>query len=141
MRSYISAILCLLLLMPIKASSSRNVGPIELYRVATLNTWYIHLHHVLRGLLISKDRSIRMSAIAQYFTNTLSLNHPDAVLMQELWVESDYEQMAAGLRDTYPYSQYFPAGIVGSGQACFSRFPIVSIRYAKTIVYTLFGCV
>ena len=73
-----------------------------------------------------------MHAIANKFADS----NFDILLVQELWVESDYTQMASAMHDKFPFSQYFPAGIVGSGQACFSRWPIVDIDYRR---YSLAG--
>ena len=91
-------------------------------QVASLNTW---------GLIFTPFRLPRMQAIADKFSNS----DFDILVMQELWVESDYTQMASAMHNRFPFSQYFPAGIVGSGQACFSRWPIVDIDYR-----TVFTC-
>ena len=92
-------------------------------QVASLNTW---------GLILAPFRSSRMQAIANKFVGS----DFDVLLVQELWVESDYTKMASAMHDRFPFSQYFPAGIVGSGQACFSRWPIVDIDYRR---YSLAG--
>ena len=92
-------------------------------QVASLNTW---------GLIFTPFRLSRMQAIADKFANS----DFDLLLMQEVWVESDYTQMASAMHSRFPFSQYFPAGIVGSGQACFSRWPIVDIDYRR---YSLAG--
>lgn len=92
-------------------------------RVASLNTW---------GLLISKQRALRMSAIASYF----SKSDLDIVLLQEVWLESDYTSLDQSMHAAFPYSQYYPAGIFGSGLAIFSRFPIVDVGFMR---YSLAG--
>ena len=43
------------------------------------------------------------------------------VLLQEVWVEEDYEAVRALVSDTFPHSHFFENGIIGSGTCVFSR--------------------
>lgn len=84
------------------------------FRVATFNVW---------GLIIAKNRAQRIDAIARYFSkNPRDL---EVVALQELWVMEDYRTLKAALSLAFPYSHYFDSGVVGSGLAIFSRYPIV----------------
>ena len=81
-------------------------------RVFTLNCW---------GLFgISKYRRERMAAIGSH----LSRGEHDVVLLQEVWVEEDYETIRALVSDTFPHSHFFENGIIGSGTCVFSRVQI-----------------
>ena len=83
-------------------------------KVATFNIW---------GLLTSKDRSERVSAITRYFTkNPRSL---DILCLQELWMSDDYRTIRAALNLEFPHAHYFKSGVVGSGLAVFSKYPII----------------
>lgn len=83
----------------------------EEIKVATFNVW---------GLYISKDRKIRMKAIAEHLRTT-----DYAIIgLQEVWVRKDYEYLAKELSMAFPYSYYFKSGQMGSGMATFSKYPI-----------------
>jgi endonuclease/exonuclease/phosphatase family metal-dependent hydrolase len=89
-----------------------NTPKIQL-RVATFNVW---------GLVIAKSRVDRIEAIARYFSrNPRDL---EVVAFQELWMMEDYRTLKAALSLSFPYSHYFMSGVVGSGLAIFSRYPI-----------------
>ena len=82
-------------------------------KVATFNIW---------GLLTSKDRSERVSAISRYFTkNPRGL---DILCLQEVWMADDYRTIRAALSLEFPHAHYFKSGVVGSGLAIFSKYPI-----------------
>lgn len=82
-------------------------------KVATFNIW---------GLIIAKDRADRVSAIARYFTkNPRGL---DILCLQELWMADDYRTLRAALSLEFPHAHYFKSGVVGSGLAIFSKYPI-----------------
>ena len=92
--------------------SRRNTNTYQL-KVASFNIW---------GLITSKDKSARISAITRYFTkNPRGL---DILCLQELWVAEDYRTVRAGLSLEFPHAHYFKSGVVGSGLAIFSKFPI-----------------
>ena len=82
-------------------------------KVATFNIW---------GLITSKDRPARIDAITRYFTkNPRGL---DILCLQELWMADDYRTVRAALSLEFPHAHYFKSGVVGSGLAVFSKFPI-----------------
>jgi endonuclease/exonuclease/phosphatase family metal-dependent hydrolase len=62
--------------------------------VLTLNIW---------GLLISKDRSVRVQKICEYLNNAAV----DIILFQEVWMSSDYDYMVDHLNETYPFYTYY----------------------------------
>ena len=96
-------------------------------RVFTLNCW---------GLFgISKYRRERMAAIGSY----LSRGEHDVVLLQEVWVEEDYETIRALVSDTFPHSHFFDNGIIGSGTCVFSRVQIhdATFQPIMSAVWTL----
>ena len=111
---------------PFKSNSitspfSRNTAPFAdpfrtlnyKLKVATFNVW---------GLVTSKDRDARISAITRYFTkNPRGL---DIICFQELWMADDYRTVRAALSLEFPNAHYFKSGAVGSGLAVFSKFPI-----------------
>lgn len=82
-------------------------------KVATFNIW---------GLVTAKDRLARLDAITRYFTkNPRGL---DIICLQELWMADDYRTVRAALSLEFPHAHYFKSGVVGSGLAVFSKFPI-----------------
>lgn len=82
-------------------------------KVATFNIW---------GLITAKDRPARIDAITRYFTkNPRGL---DILCLQELWMADDYRTIRAALSLEFPHAHYFKSGVVGSGLAVFSKFPI-----------------
>ena len=74
-----------------------------------------------RGLAISPYRSARIEALVQ----KLSQEDYDIVGLQEVWMRSDYEKLRMRLKPHLSHSIYHYSGVVGSGLAFFSRFPIV----------------
>lgn len=83
-----------------------------IFSVLTLNCWGLKW--------ISKNRSIRFKAICEYLKQGLY----DFIFLQEVWIESDYRLFVSQLKDALPYSQFFEAGMVGSGLCVFSKVPI-----------------
>ena len=87
--------------------------------VLTLNTW---------GLLyISKDLEERMNALA----DELAKGHYHLVHLQEVWSTRHYEVIRERVRKVLPYAHYFHSGLIGSGCATFSHFPIVDAFFHK----------
>ena len=83
-------------------------------KVASFNIW---------GLITAKDRPERVSAITRYFTkNPRGL---DILCLQEVWMADDYRTIRAALSLEFPHAHYFKSGVVGSGLAIFSKYPIV----------------
>jgi sphingomyelin phosphodiesterase 2 len=85
--------------------------------ILTLNVWGIPF--------ISKDKDTRIKNIAQF----LSKSDYDLVSLQELWSDNDYEYLKSVLKLAFPYFHYFHSGVVGSGLAIFSRWPVISVFY------------
>lgn len=82
-------------------------------KVATFNIW---------GLVTSQNRESRVSAITRYFAkNPRGL---DILCLQELWMADDYRTVRAALSLEFPHAHYFKSGVVGSGLAVFSKYPI-----------------
>lgn len=86
--------------------------PGHTFKVATLNCW---------GLwLIGRRRESRFAAIAEH----LNQARYDAVCLQEIFIESDWKRLCEACVNVLPYAYRWKSGVVGSGLAVFSRFPI-----------------
>lgn len=94
--------------------------PSEL-KIATFNVW---------GLYISRNRVIRMKAIAE----KLRQSDYSIIGLQEVWIRKDYEFLAEELRLTFPYSYYFKSGQMGSGMVTFSKFPIKQAMFHRFLL-------
>ena len=66
---------------------------------------------------LSKSTAVRSRDITEYQPR----GEHDVVLLQEVWVEEDYEAVRALVSDTFPHSHFFENGIIGSGTCVFSR--------------------
>ncbi|OCF74859.1 inositol phosphorylsphingolipid-phospholipase C [Kwoniella mangroviensis CBS 8886] len=98
--------------------------PDRTLKVLTFNVW---------GLaIVSKDRQVRIKAIAEY----LASSNYDIVCLQELWVYKDFEIVREKVRRNLPFSRFFHTGALGSGLAIFTRFPLIS---AQALPYSLSG--
>lgn len=82
-------------------------------KVFTLNCWGI--------FGVSTHRVVRMRAIAQHLANS----DYDLVLLQEVWVPSDFEHICKVTRDVLPFTHFFDQGIIGTGTCVLSKVPIV----------------
>ncbi|XP_058818342.1 putative neutral sphingomyelinase isoform X2 [Topomyia yanbarensis] len=82
--------------------------------ILTLNIWGIPY--------ISKDRKVRVNAIG----DVLSSGNYDVVSLQEVWSDGDYQYLKNRVEGVLPFAHYFYSGVVGSGLAVFSKYPIVS---------------
>ncbi|XP_055542294.1 putative neutral sphingomyelinase [Wyeomyia smithii] len=82
--------------------------------ILTLNIWGIPF--------ISKDREVRVQAIG----DVLASGNYDIVSLQEVWSDNDYQYLRKRVEGVLPFAHYFYSGVVGSGLAVFSKFPIVS---------------
>lgn len=88
-------------------------------KVLTLNTW---------GLLyVSKDVEIRMEHIG----SELAKGEYDIVALQEVWSLRHYESIVEKVKEKLPYAYYFHSGVIGSGCATFSKYPIIDTFYHK----------
>jgi sphingomyelin phosphodiesterase 2 len=54
-------------------------------------------------------------------SNFQSTSEYDIVLLQEVWLASDFEHIGHLVRDAFPFSHHFNAGIVGSGTCIFTK--------------------
>ena len=91
----------------------------EPLRVLTLNTW---------GLLyISKDLEERMSAIA----DELAKGRYHLVHLQEVWSHRHFQLIEQRVKSVLPYAHYFHSGLIGSGCATFSHYPIIDTFFHK----------
>uniref|UniRef100_A0A2M4AND1 sphingomyelin phosphodiesterase n=2 Tax=Anopheles triannulatus TaxID=58253 RepID=A0A2M4AND1_9DIPT len=82
--------------------------------ILTLNIWGIPY--------ISKDREVRVKAIG----DVLASGNYDIVSLQEVWSDGDYQALKQRVENVLPFCHYFYSGVVGSGLAILSRYPIVS---------------
>ncbi|XP_052865505.1 putative neutral sphingomyelinase isoform X1 [Anopheles cruzii] len=82
--------------------------------ILTLNIWGIPY--------VSKDREVRVKAIG----DVLASGNYDLVSLQEVWSDSDYQYLRQRVENVLPFCHYFYSGVVGSGLAILSRYPIVS---------------
>ncbi|XP_039440252.1 putative neutral sphingomyelinase [Culex pipiens pallens] len=82
--------------------------------ILTLNIWGIPY--------VSKDRAVRVEAIGE----VLASGNYDIVSLQEVWSESDYRYLKERAAAALPFAHYFYSGVVGSGLAVLSKYPIVS---------------
>lgn len=85
--------------------------------VLTLNIWGIPY--------VSKDRAVRVEAIG----DVLSSGNYDIVSLQEVWSDSDYQYLKKRVEGVLPFAHYFYSGVVGSGLALLSKYPIVSALF------------
>ncbi|KAK4687628.1 sphingomyelin phosphodiesterase 2, partial [Tremellales sp. Uapishka_1] len=93
-------------------------------KVLSFNVW---------GLaFVSKDRKIRIKAIAEY----LASSSFDIVCLQELWIYKDFEIVREEVLQNLPFSRFFHTGALGSGLAIFTRYPLIS---AQALPYSLSG--
>lgn len=82
--------------------------------ILTLNIWGIPY--------VSKDRTVRVEAIG----DVLASGNYDIVSLQEVWSDSDYQYLKKRVEGVLPFAHYFYSGVVGSGLALLSKYPIVS---------------
>lgn len=85
--------------------------------VLTLNIWGIPY--------VSKDRAVRVEAIG----DVLASGNYDIVSLQEVWSDSDYQYLKKRVEGVLPFAHYFYSGVVGSGLALLSKYPIVSALF------------
>jgi len=83
-------------------------------KALTLNCWGLYEP-------ISKLRTSRIKAIGE----ELAKSEYDIVMLQEIWIESDYELLCSLVLKTMPYVHYFHSGMFGSGLCIFSKYPIM----------------
>lgn len=92
--------------------------------IITLNCWALKF--------ISKQTDARIAHIARRLEKSTS----DIICLQEIWQERHWLQVKKLLSKTHPYAKYYYSGMMGSGLAILSRFPI---RQTEMRPYTLNG--
>ncbi|RCI15719.1 hypothetical protein L249_3444 [Ophiocordyceps polyrhachis-furcata BCC 54312] len=96
----------------ISTSTSTTTLPTEL-TILTLNCW---------GLLhISSDRKQRLEEIGRQIGSAAEAH---IVCLQECWVEADFEAIRQSTRQLLPHARLFRSGVLGSGLAILSRWPL-----------------
>lgn len=80
-------------------------------KVLTLNCWGVFIPFG------SQHRNERISAIAL----ELSKGEYDIVILQEIWLQSDYDKLCTKILPVMPYTHYFHSGMFGSGVCLFSK--------------------
>jgi len=86
--------------------------------VLTLNCWGL-------GLGISKDRVERMNSISEYIAS----QDYDIVLLQEVWIRTDFENIRSKINSVLPYCHFFDNGIIGTGTCMFSKVRINDVTF------------
>ncbi|KAJ9525799.1 hypothetical protein QJQ45_009322 [Haematococcus lacustris] len=101
-------------------SPSRQRDHATVLTVLTLNTW---------GLwLVSKVRKQRMQQLCRWLEQAAE----DVVLLQEVWVDSDAEQLMSRARGSgLAHSIHFKSGMFGSGLVTLSRHPILAWGFQR----------
>ncbi|BFZ64942.1 phospholipase C type enzyme [Saitoella coloradoensis] len=69
---------------------------------------------------VSKHRSIRLRTIA----SILSTTSYDIILLQEVWVESDFKHLAQTCSSTFPHAKFYNSAVLGGGLVVLSKWPI-----------------
>ncbi|OLL26819.1 Inositol phosphosphingolipids phospholipase C [Neolecta irregularis DAH-3] len=87
--------------------------------ILSLNVWGLKY--------ISSHRLSRIKAIA----HSIRSSTYDVLLLQELWVLSDYTYLQTQISHLFPYSHHYASGLFGSGLAIFSRFEIVDTEFTE----------
>lgn len=78
-------------------------------RVFTLNIWG------LKG--VSAKRSERVKEIGEW----LAASEFDVVLLQEVWLQEDFDSLRRAVRGRFQHAHFFDNGIIGTGTCIFSR--------------------
>ncbi|CAH8677989.1 unnamed protein product [Schistosoma rodhaini] len=86
----------------------------EKFKVLTFNCWAVFFP----SSTVRKED--RVNAIA----SKLSVGDFDVILLQEIWLESDYRKLRNILDEKYPYSNYFYCNLIGTGMCIFSKWTI-----------------
>ncbi|KAK7497288.1 hypothetical protein BaRGS_00011582, partial [Batillaria attramentaria] len=86
----------------------------EKLKILTLNCWGVPVP------VVCKLRPQRMAAIAE----ELSKGEHHIVVLEEIWLKSDFQLISETVCNVYPNSHYFYSGAIGSGVCVFSKLPI-----------------
>lgn len=87
-------------------------------RIITFNTW---------GAPYARDREARFSRIGEAARQFA----PDIVAFQEVFSRDHYATIVQALARDLPFHHYFTSGVIGSGLATFSRYPIVDAIFQR----------
>ncbi|CAL1542971.1 unnamed protein product [Lymnaea stagnalis] len=90
-------------------------------KVLTLNCWGLPFP------VICKNRQERICAIGDYIND----NGLDIVILEEIWVKSDFQKLRQKLQLRMPFSHYFYSGTIGSGICVFSKHLISETSYHR----------
>ena len=99
----------------------------ELISILSLNCWFFRTTRwradLSRGLkYVSKHRAARLDAIA----NCIAQSTYDIVALQEIWVYSDFENLARKTSHILPFAKFYYSGVLGGGLAILSKWPLES---------------
>ncbi|CAH8649125.1 unnamed protein product [Heterobilharzia americana] len=86
----------------------------EKFKVLTFNCWAVFFP----SSTVRKED--RLNAIAL----KLSYGDFDIILLQEIWLDADYDKLRCLLNDKYPYSNYFYCNLIGTGMCIFCKWPM-----------------
>ncbi|CAH8869967.1 unnamed protein product [Trichobilharzia szidati] len=86
----------------------------EKFKVLTFNCWAVFFP----SSTVRKED--RLNAIAL----RLSQGDFDVILLQEIWLDADYDKLQSLLSEKYPYSNYFHCNLIGTGMCIFCKWPI-----------------
>lgn len=92
--------------------------------VTTLNCWGLKY--------ISQFTNQRIEHIATELAN----GHSDIICLQEIWQEKHWHVIRDRLKSRLPYSKFYYSGMMGSGLAILSKYPIIQTDMRP---YTLNG--
>lgn len=92
--------------------------------IITLNCWALKF--------ISVHTDARIAHIARVLEQSTS----DIICLQEIWQERHWLQIKSQLSKSHPHAKYYYSGMMGSGLAILSRYPI---RQTEMRPYTLNG--
>lgn len=111
-------VICVVLVLIMTPVSVEETGkePEVRLKVLTLNCWGVPGPG-------SRDRLLRFELIGR----KLAQGAHDVLLLEEVWMPSDYQTLVQHLNQTYPYFHYFYSGIVGTGCCMFSKLKIVDV--------------
>ncbi|XP_059177893.1 putative neutral sphingomyelinase [Physella acuta] len=90
-------------------------------KLFTLNSWGLPFP------IVCKNRNERICAIGDF----LLKSDFDIVVLEEIWVKSDFQTLKQKLQKNLPYSHYFYSGAIGSGLCVFSKYLIAETSYHR----------
>jgi len=88
-------------------------------KVLSFNIWGLRI--------LAKDLDVRMHAIGDKLAN----EDYDIVALQEVWSIHYYEIIREKVKNVLPHAHYFHSGVIGSGCATFSKYPIIDTFFQQ----------